>query len=164
MIVPIEENKCITEYKLFRKEVITDYPTFYLKNPKQMYDFATRLYEDSFREKVYMLYLNTALKVVGIELLFIGSIDASLLIPKEILRSALLGCGDKIAYIHNHPSGECFPSINDIEVHSRLTHCCNLVGIELVDSIIIGKNDYYSFKKEGEFIDQKCDIRVDRLG
>lgn len=80
-----------------------------------------------------------------------GSINASIVDPKEIIKEATLRSASSIILVHNHPSGETEPSSDDIQLTERLVKACELVGIKVLDHIIIGKNedDYYSFAKDG---------------
>ncbi len=80
-----------------------------------------------------------------------GSINATVVDPKEIIKEAASKSASSIILVHNHPSGETEPSAEDIELTNRLIQSCNLVGISILDHIIIGKNkeDYYSFARAG---------------
>jgi len=80
-----------------------------------------------------------------------GSINATVVDPKEIVKLASLKSASSIILVHNHPSGETEPSEEDIKLTNRIIDACNLLGIKVLDHIIIGKNldDFYSFAKEG---------------
>lgn len=80
-----------------------------------------------------------------------GSIDATVVDLKEIIKEATIRSASSIILVHNHPSGDTEPSPEDIELTSRICEACKIVGIKVLDHIIIGKNqeDYYSFAKQG---------------
>jgi len=80
-----------------------------------------------------------------------GSINASVVDPKEIIKEATIKSASSIILVHNHPSGDTEPSAEDVNLTNRIMDACNLVGIKVLDHVIIGKNkeDYYSFTKEG---------------
>jgi len=80
-----------------------------------------------------------------------GSINASIVDPKEIIKEATLMSASSVILVHNHPSGETDPSEEDIKITNSIIQACNLVGVKVLDHIIIGKNegDYYSFAREG---------------
>ncbi len=80
-----------------------------------------------------------------------GSLNATIVDPKEIIKEATLRSAASVILVHNHPSGETEPSSEDIEITNRITQACELVGIKVLDHIIIGKDreDYYSFAKAG---------------
>jgi DNA repair protein RadC len=80
-----------------------------------------------------------------------GSINASIVDPKEIIKEATLKSASSIILVHNHPSGDTEPSADDIKLTNKIVDACNFVGIKVLDHIIIGKNvdDYYSFANKG---------------
>ena len=80
-----------------------------------------------------------------------GSVNATIVDPKEIVRAASLKSASSVILVHNHPSGETTPSQDDIELTNRIVSACELLGIKVLDHVIIGKNmeDFYSFAKEG---------------
>ncbi|MEG3066516.1 JAB domain-containing protein [Acetomicrobium sp.] len=80
-----------------------------------------------------------------------GSVNATVVDPKEIVKAASLKSASSVILVHNHPSGESTPSSEDIELTSRIAYACNLLGVNVLDHIIIGKNadGFYSFATEG---------------
>lgn len=80
-----------------------------------------------------------------------GSINASVVDPKEIIKEATIRSASSIILVHNHPSGDTEPSAEDIQLTTRIIQACEIVGIKVLDHIIIGKNeeDYVSFVKSG---------------
>lgn len=80
---------------------------------------------------------------------FIGSLNASIVHPREVYKEAIKRSAASIICIHNHPSGDPTPSREDIEVTRRLAECGRLVGIELLDHLIIGDKTYVSLKEKG---------------
>ncbi|MEO0284471.1 MAG: JAB domain-containing protein [candidate division WOR-3 bacterium] len=80
------------------------------------------------------------------------SMTATVFVPKEIVKEALLKSASSIILVHNHPLGKTTPSQVDIEMTERIIQACNYVGIKVLDHIIIGKNfdHFYSFAKEGK--------------
>ena len=80
---------------------------------------------------------------------FIGTLNTSLIHPREIYSDAIIDRAASIIFVHNHPSEDVFPSQEDILVTNRLVEVGKLVGIEVLDHIIVGKNDSFSFKNKG---------------
>ena len=78
-----------------------------------------------------------------------GSLTASIVHPREVIKEVVKESAAAVIFVHNHPSGESRPSDEDIEITSRLIQTCNLVGIRVLDHIIIGGNSYTSFVDEG---------------
>jgi len=80
-----------------------------------------------------------------------GSINASIVDPKEIIKEATLNSASSIILVHNHPSGEPEPSQEDLDITNSIIKSCELVGIKVLDHVIIGKNeeDFFSFAQKG---------------
>ncbi|MGG1673975.1 JAB domain-containing protein [Paenibacillus sp. NRS-1783] len=100
------------------------------------------------REVLGILWLNTKNVIVGAELVSIGSLNASIVHPREVFKSGILHNASSFIVFHNHPSGDTRPSEEDINVTNRLSAAGELIGIELIDHIILGE-DYKSLKEEG---------------
>ncbi|KHF28037.1 hypothetical protein LR68_03097 [Anoxybacillus sp. BCO1] len=101
------------------------------------------------QEHFVVLYLNTKNQVMHKKTVFIGSLNASIVHPREVYKEAIKRSAASIICIHNHPSGDPTPSREDIEVTRRLVECGRLVGIELLDHLIIGDKTYVSLKEKG---------------
>ncbi|AXM89626.1 MULTISPECIES: RadC family protein [Anoxybacillus] len=101
------------------------------------------------QEHFVVLYLNTKNQVMHKKTVFIGSLNASIVHPREVYKEAIKRSAASIICIHNHPSGDPTPSREDIEVTRRLAECGRLVGIELLDHLIIGDKTYVSLKEKG---------------
>lgn len=99
-------------------------------------------------EYMYMICMNTKNKVIGVFEISHGSVNASIVMPREVYQKALLANATSIIVMHNHPSGDCTASREDIEVTKRLVEAGKIVGIELLDHIIIG-DTYCSLKEQG---------------
>lgn len=94
------------------------------------------------------ILLNTKNVIISKEVISIGSLDASLVHPREAFRSAVKKSAKSIIFAHNHPSGNYQPSNDDFITTKRLAEAGQILDIEVLDHIIIGKEGYYSFKKE----------------
>jgi len=104
---------------------------------------------DQEKEHFWVMGLNTKNKVLYIELVSLGTINESIAHPREVFRSAIMKGVTSILFCHNHPSGEPEPSEGDITTTERLKKGGELLGIKVLDHIIIGDKDLYSFKTEG---------------
>jgi len=78
-----------------------------------------------------------------------GSLNSTIVSPKEVFRPAVRDLAASVIFFHNHPSGDSTPSREDFEVTARLLKAASLLGIEVLDHLIIGRNSYFSFKEEG---------------
>ena len=105
------------------------------------------LFIDLKQEKFYAIYLNNKNEIIEIKLLFIGTINKSVVHPREVFKFAYLLSASGIICIHNHPSLDITPSREDIRITKALKDLGEVAGIPLLDHIIIGGNRYYSFKK-----------------
>lgn len=101
------------------------------------------------QEHFVCLYLNTKNQVLHKQTIFIGSLNASIVHPREIFKEAFRRSAASIICAHNHPSGDPTPSREDIEVTKRLGECGKIIGIELLDHLIIGENKFVSLKEKG---------------
>ncbi|MDT8444359.1 MAG: JAB domain-containing protein [Desulfuromonadales bacterium] len=78
-----------------------------------------------------------------------GSLNASIVHPREVYKAALLSSAAAVIFIHNHPSGDTAPSREDIEITKRLKDAGELLGIRVLDHLIVGEAGYYSFANDG---------------
>ncbi|WP_083842027.1 RadC family protein [Fictibacillus macauensis] len=101
------------------------------------------------QEHFVCLYLNTKSQVVYKKTIFIGSLNSSIVHPREVFKEGLKKSAASFICFHNHPSGDPSPSREDIDVTRRLAECGKIIGIELLDHIIIGDLKYVSLKEKG---------------
>ena len=119
-------------------------------NAQTIYHMFSQL-ENLDQERFYNVIVDSNLKVLGVHLAFQGTVNENLLHPREIFKVALLCSGTAIFLVHNHPSGEAQPSTLDDANTMRIREAGRIMGIELLDHIIIGLGEYYSFTKESLF-------------
>lgn len=110
-----------------------------------IYEYYQDKLKDKLQEYFYCVYLDTKNHIIKDKLLFIGTINESLIHPREIFKEAYLLSASSIICIHNHPSGNVNPSNNDIIMTKQLVEVGKILGIKVLDHIIIGKDNYYSF-------------------
>lgn len=101
------------------------------------------------QEHFVVLFLDTKNQVIGKKTVFIGSLNSSIVHPRETFKEAIMRSAASIVVAHNHPSGHSEPSREDIEVTKRLCESGKLVGIELLDHVIIGSLGFTSLKEKG---------------
>ena len=116
-----------------------------LKDPETVYKYFKNILEDKKQEYFYCVYLDNSKKVIENKLIYIGTINESLVHPREIFKYAYQLSASSIICVHNHPSGNLNPSNNDIVITNNLKQIGNLLGIKIVDHIIITNSGYYSF-------------------
>jgi len=98
-------------------------------------------------EKVLLLSLNTHLELLAETLISVGTVNCSLLSPRNVFIEAVKNRAVKIVLLHNHPGGDPTPSRADVRVTSSIQKIGDMLDIRLLDHIIIGDNNYYSFSK-----------------
>jgi len=106
--------------------------------------------KDKKQEHVYVIYLDIKHKIICEKLIFIGTIDISIIHPREIYKEAIKNSASKIIIIHNHPAGDSTPSNLDVEFTKQLYEVGEIMQIPLLDHIIVGKS-YFSFLENGFF-------------
>lgn len=109
--------------------------------------FQTML-EDDEREVFMALFLDNQNRVLRQEKMFFGTINQTSVYPREIVKAALKYNAAAILIAHNHPSGNCVPSEADRQMTRKIEMACELVDVRLVDHIIVGKGEYFSFEEE----------------
>lgn len=152
----------ITKYKTLlnedkRAELVKDLAFNYpvadnLLNPYAIVKMLADLFQmDRYTEEcVVLLAFDTKFKLIGLMEISHGTVDASLVSPREIFQKAMLLNACNIVIIHNHPSGDVTPSHDDYAVKRRLSAAGELIGIPLADFLIIGDKDYFSFSEHKE--------------
>jgi len=101
------------------------------------------------KEYFKIILLDTKNNVKKISEISVGSLSSSIVHPREVFYEAVVNLASSIILVHNHPSGECEPSNEDIVLTNRLDECGKILGIKILDHIIIGDGVYFSFKEEG---------------
>jgi DNA repair protein RadC len=109
-------------------------------------------YADKKQEYFLSITLDGAMNVIDKRVIFIGTLNQSIIHPREVFADAITDRANSIIIAHNHPSGELTPSDADIQITKRLQEVSKLIGIELLDHLIITKGGFYSFSQEGMLI------------
>lgn len=102
------------------------------------------------REEFRVILLNTKNSVISTELISIGSLNSSIVHPREVFNKAIKKNSASVILIHNHPSGNPSPSKEDLVITRRLIEAGNIIGIKVLDHIIIGHGKFYSLKENDE--------------
>ena len=116
-----------------------------LDNPAVIIDYFNNLFKNKKQEYFYVVYLDSKNKFIDKKLLFKGILNKSLVHPRDIFKEAYLLSACNFICIHNHPSGDATPSSEDINITNNLKQLGIIHGINLLDHIVIGRNNYYSF-------------------
>ncbi|MCQ6267770.1 DNA repair protein RadC [Fictibacillus sp. WQ 8-8] len=123
---------------------------YIIRSPQDGAQIATSFIGEDDREVFFVMCLNTKNRVVAVHRCHIGGLNASLVVPREVFKSAILNNASSIIISHQHPSQDCKPSKEDIDVTIRLVDCGRILGIEVLDHLIVNASgDFFSLKEKG---------------
>lgn len=121
-----------------------------INTPALAADLARTLFTNTDREMLIVTSLDAKCNPMSLEIASIGNVNTCIVSPREIFKNAILSNAVHIMIFHNHLSGDCTPSSEDILITKRLIECGDLIGIPLLDHIIIGDSeDYLSLREDG---------------
>ncbi|WP_270305449.1 RadC family protein [Terrisporobacter petrolearius] len=129
------------------KESSIKYENRKINNPWDGFKLLRDMLEDCDRENMVVVCLNTKSEPINISVVSVGTLNSSLVHPREIFKTAILSNSNKILIAHNHPSGKVDPSNEDDKITKRLKEAGELLGIEVLDHLIIGDGLYFSYKE-----------------
>jgi DNA repair protein RadC len=131
----------------FLKEKIIDKPIY--KSSQEIFDYLYHSMRDLNKEVLKVIYLNSQNQIIDTADLFEGTVDSSVISPREVMESAIKHNAVSLLFVHNHPSGNPEPSRSDKELTRDLVYAASIMRIKVLDHIIIGNNRYFSFAGEG---------------
>ncbi|WP_106497016.1 RadC family protein [Lentibacillus sp. Marseille-P4043] len=141
LLSAIEIGNRLNQYKPSDRYVI--------RSPEDGADYIMEEMRGLNQEHFVVLFLNTKNQIIHRQTIFIGSLNASIVHPREVYREAVKRSAASIICAHNHPSGDPSPSQEDIHVTRRLVESGKMIGIELLDHIVIGDRKFVSLKEKG---------------
>jgi DNA repair protein RadC len=123
---------------------------YIVRSPEDGAKIAAAFIGDEDREVFFVMCLNTKNRVVAVHRCHVGGLNASLVMPREVFKSAILNNCASIIVSHQHPSQDVTPSREDISVTERLVEAGKILGIEVLDHLIVNASaDYCSLKEKG---------------
>ena len=156
----VKKDSTIDTHRVELKK-IRSVPKVKIAGPEDTAKFVREL-EDSDRERFVVIWLDTKNRVLGVENVSTGSINQAIVHPREALKGAVLANAAGVILVHNHPSGIPQPSLEDDELVAKLREVFKLVGIQVLDAIIIGKEGYYSYLVQNR-LDKQITGGVERI-
>lgn len=144
----VKSQQIIAALKLTRMLPTTAEERYTIRSPKDAFDYLQDM-QYLTQEHFVVLGLNVKNQILFRETVFIGSLNASIVHPRETFKQLIRRSCASVIVAHNHPSGNPAPSSEDIDVTKRLTEVGNIVGIELLDHIIVGAESFISLKEKG---------------
>src|SRR3989338_6570911 len=115
-----------------------------IKSAKDVYNYFVDKLKDKKKEYFYALLLDSKNRIIKDELISIGTLNSSLVHPREVFKEAIKNSANAIILVHNHPSGDCSPSEEDRRVTAVLKGAGRIVGIEVMDHIVVGRGEWRS--------------------
>ena len=143
LLASVELSKRVIRSKVYHASIM---------RPEDVIEWFEFEYGSLPQECFIALYLDTKSKLIAHRVLFKGTLNESTVHPREVFKEAFLQNANSVLIAHNHPSGDCTPSQADFEVTYKMVHVAITMGVHLVDHIIVGQNQYYSFK-EHKYLD-----------
>lgn len=139
----IEIGKRIARSKLIKSGCIS--------SPKEIADFVMQDLKALTQEHFKTVFLNTKNEIIAYETISIGTLNASIVHPRDVFNQAIRKSSANIILVHNHPSGNPNPSAEDIKITKRLAEAGDIIGIKVLDHIVVGDSGYYSMKENELF-------------
>ena len=145
-----EALKIVSFIELARRlESWKDDPKPKISSPEDVYRLLYPQLREQKKEFFISICLDTKNQIISKETISIGSLNANVVHPREVFKSALLASAAHIIVVHNHPSGDPTPSREDIEITKKLVETGTIMGIAVLDHIIIGDGRHFSMKEAG---------------
>ena len=148
----VRERKIREAVLVYRKTdipVVKDIQADPLKTPSAVFELAQKIIGDEGREVFVVFFMDSANKIGSFSKVSTGTVDQIVIYPKEVVRHCILSDATRVIVAHNHPSGVAKPSEHDIAITKKLTESCSAVDIEVLDHIVLGDKQYYSFREHG---------------
>ncbi|QAA35183.1 DNA repair protein RadC [Clostridium manihotivorum] len=120
-----------------------------INSPDDAADLLSPFLQDSDREMLVVCCLDSKNQPTLINIASIGTLNSSLVHPREVFKAAILGNAASVIIAHNHPSGDPSPSSEDINITTRLKEAGKIIGIDVLDHVIIGFSNHVSLKERG---------------
>lgn len=136
-----------------------------VRNSQELFDYLYHRLRDKSREHFQVIYMDAKNRILKTETLFVGTLTASSVYPREVVSASLLNRAAALIFVHNHPSGDPNPSPEDIAVTRELLFACKAVGITVHEHLVIGDNRYFSFADQGYIaqINREYDVQRKKL-
>ena len=132
-----------------RENLEIDEESFDIKNPEAVFKLISSSIKDKAKEHFKLILLNSRNKKIGFSTISIGTLTTSLVHPREVFKDAITHSAASVILCHNHPSGDPEPSEDDLKITRKLAESGKILGVEVMDHIIIGKTNFFSFREKG---------------
>jgi DNA repair protein RadC len=120
-------------------------------SPKDVAAAVSRRFRGKKKELFLALFLDSRSRLIKNSEISVGSLDTSIVHPREVFKEALAASAASVIFAHNHPSGDTTPSEEDVSLSKRLVEAGQIMGVDVLDHIIFAGRDYLSLKRRGQF-------------
>jgi len=131
------------------KEIYVNNPAYGCSEDVAKCEIVEKELRNSDREKFICIHFNVKNQIISYEVVSIGCLSSAVVHPREVFKSAILANAASVVFMHNHPSGDTEPSLDDIESTKNLCKAGKILGIRVLDHLIITRNSYLSFIQKG---------------
>lgn len=137
-------------FEIFKKTSKLDRKGFKptIESAKDVYNYFVDELKDKKKEHFYTLLLDSKNRIIKEDLISIGTLNASLIHPREVFKEAIKNSANAIILVHNHPSGDCEPSEEDERISEILVKAGEIMNIKVLDHVLIGKGKWWSLKEK----------------
>jgi len=146
-IGPSKAMQVLAMAELGKRYNLTKSPAKFFSSANKVFEFMREKLKNKKQENFIVILLNNRNYFIDEILITRGILNASIIDPREIFKPAIKNSAARIILVHNHPSGDPNPSEEDIEVTKNIIEAGELLGIKVLDHVIIGKNNYWSWKE-----------------
>ena len=146
-IGPAKSIQIKTVFELAKRHNLAKKSGGQVKSAKDVFEYASQRLVAEDKEQFMILYLDTKNRIIRDEIVSVGTLNSSLVHPREIFKGAIKESANAIILVHNHPSGDPTPSDEDKVVTKRLSEAGEILSINMLDHVIVGADEFYSFEE-----------------
>ena len=145
----MSQGKQVESISIVRVKLVKEKGAYYsaksITNPGELASVARRFLDNTDREVFLTINFSPVNTINSIHVVSIGSLDKTIVHPREVFKAAILSNSSTIALAHNHPSGSLNPSPEDIQITKKLVQCGEILDIKVIDHIIVADDQHISF-------------------
>lgn len=142
----------LSAFELFNRSISTPCQGMSVLSSEVISKYLIKKYGHERQEHLVVLYLNVQNKIIEERTVFVGSVDRSVANPFEIIHHACKNLASRIIIVHNHPTGHVMPSKSDFSFTKQVKDACEIMKVDVLDHIIVGRDTYYSFREKGDLV------------
>ncbi len=117
--------------------------------PTDIFDFMKNYKFNIYQEEFYVICLNARKEIIAARKMFVGTVETTIIHPRDIYKYAIANNSSYVVFTHNHPTGDITPSPEDIDVTKKLINCGDLMNVKVLDHIIYSSETFFSFRENG---------------